>query len=207
MKQVLLRLKRLLALDSPTISTKQLELKTKALIKERLSDVDRWKNDKELLPNWNERSALLASYITANTHVIEFGAGSMYLKTILHDVKSYTPSDIVKRDENTIVCDLNKPIDFDLTAYDVAVFSGVLEYVYDIESVVKTLRDANINQIILSYCCSDIVTLTRVKNGWLSDYNRLELEAIFFNNGYEIKNYMEWQQQSLFNLIKKNKHS
>jgi len=203
MKQVIHRLKKLLRLDKQSRLTKQRELKTKALIKEKRSDFDRWKSDAELLPNWNERTAILASYIQPDAHIIEFGAGAMYMKTLLRHVKSYTPSDIVKRDETTIICDLNKPINFDLTVYDVAVFSGVLEYVYDIDTVVKTMSKANIQQLILSYCCSDIVTLTRTKNGWLSDYTRPELEAIFLSNGYDIADYREWHNQSIFNLIKR----
>lgn len=203
MKQVIHRLKKLLRLDKQSRLTKQRELKTKALIKEKRSDFDRWKSDAELLANWNERTAILASYIQPDTHIIEFGAGAMYLKTLLKHVTSYTPSDIVKRDETTIICDLNKPINFDLTVYDVAVFSGVLEYVYDIDAVVKTMSKANINQLILSYCCSDIVALTRTKNGWLSDYTKPELEAIFLSNGYNIIDYREWHKQSIFNLIKR----
>ena len=203
MKHLIYRLKFFLGLDTQTKRIKQRELKTKALIKEKRSDFDRWKSDSELLANWNERTAILASYIQADTHIIEFGAGAMYLKTLLNHVASYTPSDIVKRHETTLVCDLNQPIDFDLTRYDVAVFSGVLEYVYDIDNVVKTMSEANINQLILSYCCSDIVTLTRTKNGWLSDYTRPELEAIFLSNGYNITDYREWHKQSIFNLIKR----
>lgn len=201
MKHLVYRLKFFLGLDTQTKRIKQRELTTKALIRERLSDYDRWIRDDELLPNWNERTALLASYILPDTHVIEFGAGAMYMHSILNHVASYTPSDIVKRHEATIVCDLNQPIDFDLTRYDVAVFSGVLEYVYDIEAVVKAMHDAKIHQLILSYCCSDIVTLTRAKNGWLSDYTKADLEAIFMNYGYEITDYTEWQSQSVFNLI------
>jgi hypothetical protein len=202
MKQLIDRLKRFIRQDKQSQLIKQRESKTKALIKDRLSDFDRWQKDEELLTNWNERTTILASYVLPNTNVIEFGAGKMYMKSILNNIASYTPSDIVKRDKTTIICDLNKPIDFDLSKYEVAIFSGVLEYVYDINSVVKELSKANVGQIIMSYCCSDIVSLTRTKNGWLSDYTRTELETIFMLNGYKIEHYREWRGQSIFNLIK-----
>ena len=54
----------------------------------------------------------------------------------------------------------------------------------------------------MSYCCSDLISLSRDKNGWLSDYTKNELEEIFSKYGYEIIDYLEWRNQSLFNLKK-----
>lgn len=177
-----------------------IELNTKALIQAKVSDVSRWAKNEELFPNWNERTALMGSYIGNQAKVIEFGAGVMHLKQILPETVSYTPSDIVKRYDQTIVCDLNQPIAINLTSFTVAVFSGVLEYVYDIDSIIKQLYDNGIGQIILSYCCSDIVLLSRVKNGWLSDYTQENLEAIFLKYGYQIEDYQLWNNQSIYNL-------
>lgn len=203
MKRILKKMMNaLFGSKNPDKETLEREQKTKILIEKELSDAERWKNDNELHPNWNERTEILASYIQPGASIVEFGAGVMHLKKVVKDYKRYTPSDIVKRYEETVVCDLNQPIKIDLFVYDVAVFSGVLEYVYDIDKVVKQLREAKINHIIMSYCCSDIVKLSRAKNGWLSDYTKADLEQIFINNNYKINDYSVWNNQSLFNLIK-----
>lgn len=172
------------------------------LRKEKKSDIKRWQNDNQLYRDWDERTMILASYILPNASIIEFGAGNMILKNHINNYKSYIPTDIVARFEETLVCDLNEGIIPEIRKCDTAVFSGVLEYVYDIESVFKELGPT-IKQVVLSYCCADIVKLSRDKNGWLSDYKKNELEEIFIKYGFKIENYSEWRQQSIFNLILK----
>lgn len=170
---------------------------------EKKSDIGRWENATELFTDWNERTAILGNYILPNSDIIEFGAGNMFLKTFLSNYKSYTPSDIIKRSDETIVCDLNTEINIDFSKYQVAVFSGVLEYVYDINRVFEIISK-DINQVVISYCCTDLVQLSREKNGWLSDYTKSDLEEIFTRHGFKIANYTEWRKQSLFNLIRNN---
>lgn len=177
-----------------------LESKTVVLKKDRKSDVERWSQNNSLHENWNERTELLASYLSDTANIIEFGAGSMFMKTILKSNQLYMPSDLIKRYPNTLVCDLNKPLEFDLSLYDTVVFSGVLEYVYDIENVFEQIQKAAIKQVVLSYCCSDILKVSREKNGWLSDYTKSEMEAIFKKNNYRIADYQVWNKQSIFNL-------
>lgn len=173
----------------------------KQLRESKISDLVRWSQNEELYPDWNERTLVLGTFINPNANIIEFGAGNMILKTNLDNYKSYTPSDIIQRFKETLVCDLNQTLNLDLLKYDTAVFSGVLEYVYDIDNVFKYLS-ISVNQIVLSYSCADIVKLSRDRNGWLSDYSRAELEGIFIKYNYRIENYIEWRNQSIYNLIK-----
>lgn len=173
----------------------------KELRENKESDLVRWSQNEELYSDWDERTLLLGAFINPNAMIIEFGAGNMILKTNLKNYKSYTPSDIIQRFEETLVCDLNETINLNLSKYDTAVFSGVLEYVYDIDNVFKQLS-TSINQVVLSYSCADIVKLSRDKNGWLSDYSKTELEKIFIKYNYKIENHIEWRMQSLYNLIK-----
>ena len=163
------------------------------------SDKQRWEDSEELLENWNERTFLIAEMIPDNAKIIEFGAGNMILKTYLSSNCKYQGSDIVQRFPEVRLCDLNEGIDFSLNEFDTAVFSGVLEYVYDIEQVFKQLKN-EINTVILSYACSDIVSVNRLTMGWLSDYSKNELENVFFRNGYEITEYLEWNKQSIYKL-------
>lgn len=172
------------------------------LRKEKKSDFDRWKKNEQLFNDWDERTLILGSFILPNANVLEFGAGNMVLKNHLKNILSYTPSDLIKRHSDTLVCDLNADFEIDFRNFDTVVFSGVLEYVYDIDKVFDKLFN-NINQIVVSYCCSDIELAPRSKNGWLSDLKKNELEIIFKKYNYEITNYQIWRNQSLYNLIKK----
>lgn len=181
---------------------KSIQKNTIMLKKEKQSDINRWKNSSELFEDWNQRTSILGSYVTPGAKVIEFGSGNMSLKAELPENCTYTPSDIVKRTEETIICDLNQPISFDLSIYDTAVFSGVFEYVYDIDAVFKQL-EKHINHLILSYACSDICTHNRLINGWLSDYKEEQLLEIFQKYNYQVINKQEWRQQTIFNLQKK----
>jgi hypothetical protein len=202
MKRLLSRLCVFFGYYKSNKSVDAIVINTIDLRSEKKSDVSRWKDNNQLFNDWNERSALLGDFLRPNLRILEFGAGNMFLKTYLKNYKSYTPSDIIKRFDETIVCDLNRPLLIDLSIFDVAVFSGVLEYVYDIDSVFNQLNRNNVKQIVMSYCCSDVVEISRAKNGWLSDYTKSELELIFIKYNYRIKSYIEWRKQSIYNLVK-----
>jgi len=174
---------------------------TLELRKGKITDYERWKQTEELFVDWNQRTAILASKITQGANIIEFGAGNMALKNHLPPDCNYTPSDIYKRSEGMLECDLNGRIKFNLAPFDTAVFSGVFEYVYDVDKVFRQLSKS-INNVILSYACSDISNANRLKSGWLSDYTKKELEDIFEKNNYQIIEYKEWRNQSIFSLRK-----
>lgn len=163
------------------------------------TDYKRWKKSGELLQDWDERTNILAGMIEPRSRIIEFGAGNMSLKNNLPANCTYTASDICARLPEYLVCDLNEKIEFEITNFNTAVFSGVFEYVYDIDKVFEQLSPA-IDHIILSYSCSDISNADRLNNGWLSDYSKGELEHIFAKFKYKIVEYKEWRKQSLYNL-------
>ena len=177
--------------------------RTQELKKAERSDVKSvGKDNKELLENWNERTCLTGRDGSADkAKVIEFGAGNMALKNYLPENCEYQGSDLFQRSPEMKVCDLNKGIDFNLDPYDTAVFSGVLEYVYDLDKVFEKLN-LEINWIILSYACKDSFSENRERFGWLSDYNKEELIKIFQKYHYEIIESREWKKQSIFKLKK-----
>ncbi len=175
--------------------------RTRVLKSFQRSDLKRWKNDRELSENWNERIELMAGMVPENARVIEFGAGKMALKKYLPSNCEYQGADIIKRSPEMLVCDLNEGIGFSLAAYDTAVFSGVLEYVYDIDKVFELLNE-KIGLIILSYACEDAFSENRERKGWLSDYKKEELEAVFQKYDYKIRDYREWRRQSIYKLEK-----
>lgn len=174
---------------------------TLKLKKAKFSDYDRWKQTEELYIDWNQRTAILASMIRQGANIIEFGAGNMALKNYLPPDCTYTPSDIHKRSEEMLECDLNCKINFDLAPFNTAIFSGVFEYIFDVDKVFRQLSNS-IDNIVLSYACSDISSANRLRSGWLSDYSKKELEDIFEKYDYQVVEYTEWRNQSIFNLKK-----
>lgn len=183
------------------IKYRKIAFKTTKLKKQNRSDIERWKKSSELHENWNERTKILASMVQPNSTVIEFGAGALSLKELISKTCSYTASDIVSRAPGVLVCDLNESIPFELTHFDTAIFSGVLEYVFDLDKLFYQLNNS-IDNILLSYACKEISNANRLRNGWLSDYSRMELETIFKKYDYQVIDYREWKNQSIFNLIK-----
>lgn len=175
---------------------------TRKLRINKSTDYRRWERTTELFPDWDERTTILAGYIEPGSRIIEFGAGNMALKNSLPSGCSYTPSDIYQRSDEVIVCDLNKPVLIDLSRYDTAVFSGVLEYVYDIDEVFNQLKPF-VKNVVLSYSCSDLSDANRLERGWLSDYSQTELESIFRKYNFEIIGTGQWRKQLLYSLKQK----
>ena len=179
---------------------KQVEA-TRRLRAEKLTDQQRWEKKEEFYHDWNERTSMLGSMVKPGSKVIEFGAGSAFLRNELPEDVIYTPSDILKRDKDFLICDLNKEIEFELFQFDTVIFSGVLEYVYEIDKVFSQFPD-NIKTVIMSYACSDICKVDRLENGWLSDYNSNELEGIFSSYGFYIEKSYEWRHQSIYYVVR-----
>lgn len=177
----------------------RIEKNTIKLRQEQKSDFDRWRNASELLPDWNERTEIIASMIYPGSNIIEFGAGSMWLKNHLPDGCKYVPTDIIARTPDMQVCDLNKRIELELSSFDTAVFSGVLEYVYDVRGLLQQLNE-NIPNVVLSYACSDHSSMNRLNKGWLSDFSFQELTEIISETGYEIVDSKDWRFQVILKL-------
>lgn len=167
------------------------------------SDKVRWQKKENLYTSWEGRSQLMAEWIPENTSVMEFGCGNMHLQKYLPKNCKYTPSDIVKRDQNTIVIDLNKHPLPNISAHDIFFFSGVLEYVYDVENLIKILSK-KCRWLILSYtpCQSKSrnEVMWRRSEGWVNDYSLAEFMELLSQNGFHLIKQTKWKQQSLFCL-------
>jgi hypothetical protein len=114
------------------------------------SDYQRWGDKQGLSPDWDSRTKQIANLISPGASVIEFGAGRLALKNFLPENCSYTPSDLVDRGHNTIICDLNSDTLPQFQLHDVAVFSGVLEYVNDLPKLILHLSNY-VNVILAPY--------------------------------------------------------
>lgn len=166
------------------------------------SDYTRWSKKSSLFESWDERTKILASNILPKATVFEFGAARLVLKRYIPQDCTYLHSDIVARDNETIVIDLNRNLP-DLPKSNYVVFSGVLEYVNDVEKVLKHCSKFT-EEILFSYAVLDNYSNvdTRRYNGWVSDLSKKQLDVIATNINWELRFIENWKGQLLFSLKK-----
>lgn len=85
--------------------------------------------------------------------------------------------------------------------HDVFFFSGVLEYVYDLERLIRSSSQA-CNLLITSYVpCELKVASTlaqRRSDGWVNDYSKMEFLKLMQDNGFKLTEEKTWRSQLLF---------
>lgn len=94
--------------------------------------------------------------------VVDYGAGEMFLKKLLQTIPGrnvqYYPIDYIQRSEETIVCDLNEG-KFPSIYADIAVLSGILEFLTTADLLLHHVGVTTKYKIILSY-----ITLEKFSN-------------------------------------------
>ncbi len=166
------------------------------------TDYKRWENIQCLSPSWDSRTKKMAEMIDDGSSVIEFGAGRLVLKDYLSKDCAYTPSDLIDRGADTIICDLNDSTLPQLQSYDVAVFSGVLEYVNNVPKLITHLSKF-VNTIITSYAITDLNKKNRRAQGWMNDFSSKEFTKIFESAGFYCDQTEEWDSQLIYKFAKK----
>ena len=163
----------------------------------------RWGNPGSLSPDWDSRTEQIARLIPPGASVLEFGAGRMALRDHLPEGCRYTPSDLVDRGAGTIVCDLNARELPPFPPHDVAVFSGVLEYINDVGGLVRHVAN-NVNIIITSYTDIEHVPgkLVRRSQGWVNDYQSGQLREIFARSGFRCDRVEDWRNQKIYRFVR-----
>ena len=172
------------------------------------TDRRRWADPCNLYASWESRNKQVAALVPSNSRVIEFGAGKRILERYLDPSCTYVPSDIIDRGPGTIVCDLNqRPLpDLGPNVYDVAVFSGVLEYVRDVPSMLDWLTKY-VPVCVLTYAPAranghsprDLLDrIGRLRHGWMNNYREEELRSLFRERGFELAQQEDWEEQRLF---------
>jgi hypothetical protein len=141
--------------------------RTGSLMRERDSDVERWSNSDNLLSSWSERAKIVAALLAPPGIVLDLGCGKMDLEKFLKSGITYKPSDIVLRDDRTIVCDLNNG-EMPQTEATVVTMLGVLEYIYEPEKLLAQLA-AQWSRVIITYCPADLDGVReRDAHGWVN---------------------------------------
>lgn len=170
------------------------------------SDYRRWSDSHSLSSNWDSRTSLIATFIPEDSIVLEFGAGNMHLRQCLPVNCTYIPSDLIPRIPDTFVCDLNKKTLLTPPQHDVAIFSGVLEYVNDIPRLANLLANTS-GLIITSYATTDNNPKDRRRHGWVNDYSQDELIGIFSAAGYHLTATETWRTQGIYVFAKTDQYT
>lgn len=183
-----------------------------------ISDRNRWRDLDNHDIAWDKRTRNIAALIAPDSNVIEFGAGRRQLPRWLPPRCGYIASDIVARGEQTLVCDLNKrplPSLPHQTSVQVAVFSGVLEYVADLPGVISWLA-TQVDQVIASYNCitpADTVAAriraaaARLSAGWVNGFTQAEFIASFDKAGFTLIKYVEGEKNEHIYVFSKSSRS
>ncbi|WOJ89492.1 polysaccharide pyruvyl transferase family protein [Methylocapsa polymorpha] len=175
--------------------------RTEILRHERRTDTERWRSVASHYESWRQRSKLLASYVRPGERVFEFGAGNSVLAGALPAGCGYVGSDVAPLARNIVIFDLNAPTLPQLRGHDVAVFSGVLEYVHDVLRLSAFLSQ-NFASVICSYAAcvsSSVEEIERRRySGWFNDFSEVEFLEIFRGAGFSLSKAGKWEKQMLF---------
>ena len=131
----------------------------------------------------------MASLIPENAKtVLDVGCGKMWLREFLNENIAYYGMDYVKRNDDTIVCNLNNR-EFTDMKFDAVLCSGVIEYIHEenlswfFEKIHETAP-----VLIVSYNTRDNVPSVYVRkmNFWKNHMYREEFISLVKSSGFRL---------------------
>ncbi|THD53630.1 hypothetical protein [Phenylobacterium sp.] len=150
------------------------------------TDIERWSRPESFSPQWAHRANLAAQMIPAYASVLDLGAGAMDLEQALPEGCSYLPCDLVRRDERTIVCDLNRGEFPEGVDADVVTMLGVLEYIRTPLDLLLKVRAFN-RPLVCSYSITDRrPQMDRALQGWINSFDFADLLALMRQAGFRL---------------------
>jgi hypothetical protein len=106
---------------------------------------------KILHKHYKDRTEIMSQWILPEINSIaEFGCGECHLKNMLRSGVKYIGIDYKKRNEETIVCDVNNDTLPELNV-DAVFLAGFFMYVKEPENFLEYIASLNLKQLILSY--------------------------------------------------------
>ena len=158
-------------------------------IKNILLKESNWKEIEYFDETWKNRikemSALIPDGVSS---LIDVGCGKSWLKQFIKSDIRYFGLDYQRRDENTIVCDLNNK-EFPNIEVDLAFCSGVFEYIEqsNIDWFMKNLNHCA-SHIVISYCSLDLNPKIKVRKsyGWKNHYKKSDFIRLVSEFGFEL---------------------
>jgi hypothetical protein len=159
---------------------------TLALRRRRATDVERWTESANFDPGWERRAQVAGRFVPAGSHVLDLGAGLEALARHIPESCSYTPADVVRRSERTVVADVNRG-EFPHGDFDVVAALGLLEYVHDVKVLLATIHQ-QAPMLLTSYCPRTTGDPDlRLERGWVNDYGLNEFVDLCQSAGWVVR--------------------
>jgi hypothetical protein len=173
---------------------------TKRVISEKATLLERWQDVTDESKLWTGRAQRIASLIRGQESVVDLGCGTMQLEHFLPPTVKYLAVDVVRRDDRTIVVDLNTQALPHLMA-DCLVAAGILEYIHDVPKLLLAIS-RSFKTSIVSY---NILEKTpsqekRESHAWVNSYTLLDLESEFLRVGLTILERLPYGSQIIWKL-------
>ena len=139
------------------------------LVKSKQSDLSRWSDPQNADgAKDHSRSRFVGKLIPPGSSVMDIGCGAMAFSKYLPEGCSYACADLHERSPDCQVVDLNKG-EFPKGKWDCIVFLGVLEYVFDVESVLRNAIQAS-KKVYVDYSSEHLMEASARRScGWVSD--------------------------------------
>lgn len=159
----------------------------------------RWKDGYSHISRSEYASKIIKKYKPQT--LLDVGAGNMDLKKFLPIEIGYTPADLYKRNENTIVFDLNKK-QFTNKKFDFISAIGLIEYLND---PIWFLNKCYLHSKILlftyniyknNFLLNFLKKKNRKKLGYFNHYNLDEILKLLNNSSY--KKYIHLKKNNKF---------
>jgi FkbM family methyltransferase len=147
---------------------------TRRLIDAKGTDGWRWSHTANLEHGAEERAKLAAPHLPKQGRILDLGAGLMAPIGHLDPGVAYTPLDLLRFAETTVVCDLNDG-QFPDGAWDCALALELLEYIHDLAALLVRTRKAAAHLILTYRCSAGGGGEARRAAGYFND---LDLEAL-----------------------------
>lgn len=172
------------------------------------ANTERWKDLDKRSKQWISRNRMIAGYVDQGQKVLDIGCGAQDLKLFLPDDVVYVGADIYQRDEECLIIDFNKGIlpDLDEIEFDVAIFSGVLEYLEDVQYALNWAKKIA-GKIILSYAVLErnpSISRRTFKSGFYNHFSESDFEREMADSGLQITDKQEWRKQNVYELMRKS---
>ena len=148
----------------------------------------RWLHDESFCPAWEYRSVFAAAMCADSRSVCDIGCGMQSLRSFLPKGVRYLPADLVKRSDDTEVCDLNRKQlpTAHLSRADTVTLLGVIEYLLDPAWVFESLSP-RIEKIVVSYVPVDLLKVDRRKRGWVNDFSAGDIVKMLHAADFQLR--------------------
>jgi len=177
----------------------------KEVIKQKMTDYDRWTDPLQYEGDWSRRSEASLKFLNGPGWYCDIGCGQQKLRKILPEGSIYLPCDIKKWTSDTMLCEINQnkiPKKY-LLMSDAAFMLGVIEYIYNPLDFFKKIAFFA-NKIIFSYSCLGMINLDRESMGWVNHFTLEEILKIINESGFKVEQYEKFEtSQFLFCISNK----